>query len=366
MTKRDYYEVLGVARSADERELKRAYRELAKKYHPDRNAGDQEAEERFKEAAEAYEVLKDAEKRATYDRFGHEGLRGAGFGGGFSVDDIFSRFGDIFGFGDFFGGGRRRGPAPGENVSIELTLDFMEAVKGIDKTVTLRVQEVCETCEGSGAAAGSKPTTCSACSGTGQIRHSQGFFTIARTCPRCHGEGQTIDTPCATCRGRGLLDAATEVKVRIPPGVETGTRLRLRGKGDASPEGGPPGDLYIALNVLPSETFERRGPHLLTNVRISFVQAILGCEIAIPTLEATERYSVKPGTQPGAQVLLRGQGVPMGDGYRGDLVCQLQVDLPTELDAKQRELLEEYAEHSEIAVEPAKGGLLHRLRKRKA
>jgi molecular chaperone DnaJ len=366
MTKRDYYEVLGVSRNADEREIKRAYRELAKRYHPDRNAGDQQAEEKFKEAAEAYEVLKDPEKRATYDRFGHEGLRGAGFGGGFSVDDIFSRFGDIFGFGDFFGGGRRRGPTAGEDVSIELTLDFMESVRGVEKTIKLRVQHACDTCGGSGAASGTQPVTCTACGGTGQIRHSQGFFTVARTCPRCHGEGRTIEKPCPDCRGHGLMPQTVEVEVRIPAGVETGTRLRLRGKGDASAEGGPPGDLYIALNVLPSETFERRGPHLLTTVHLSFVQAALGCEIEIPTVDGTERYTVKAGTQPNSQVLLRGQGMPMMDGYRGDLVANLVVDIPTELDAKQRELLEEYAEHSGIDVESGKGGLFQRLRKRKA
>ena len=360
-SKRDYYDILSVGRSASQAEIKRAYRDLAKKYHPDLNHDDATAEEKFKEAAEAYSVLSDESKRATYDQFGHEGLRGGGMGGGFSFEDIFSQFGDVFGMGDLFGRGRRRGPAAGKRVAVELTIEFDEAMHGTEKTIEVPVELLCERCDGKQAEKGAEAITCPTCRGRGQVQHSQGIWNVSTPCPRCGGQGKVIDKPCKKCDGKGLEHDVNEVTLTIPSGVDTGTQLRLRGQGDESPAGGPRGDLYVALNVLPSDVFERRGPHLITEVHLSFVQAALGCVLDIPTIHGPKEHVVKPGTQPGAQVVFQGDGVPGRRGYdSGDLVAVLTVEIPTELDKKQRELLQEYAEISDIAVKKGKQGLFRR------
>ncbi|MCA9565494.1 MAG: molecular chaperone DnaJ, partial [Myxococcales bacterium] len=315
-TERDYYEILGVPRDADAAALKKAYRKLAMQYHPDRNAGDSEAEEKFKECGEAYAVLSDSEKRALYDRFGKDGLRAGGMGSGFGVEDIFEQFGDIFGFGDFFGFGRRqrRGPSPGKDSAIELTIEFDESVHGVEKEITFPVEKVCGSCEGSGAAEGSKPATCSTCGGNGRVQHSQGFFSVATTCPRCRGAGKVIENPCKDCKGQGAVRDTETGTVKIPAGIDNGNRLRYRGRGCESPDGGPRGDLYVRVNVLPSDTFERQGPHLVARVPISFVQAALGCELELPLVDGTKKETIKAGTQPGTQILLKGEGMPAGRG----------------------------------------------------
>ena len=354
MSKRDYYEVLGVERQAEERELKKAYRKLAMQYHPDRNPGDEEAEAKFKEAAEAYEVLSNAEKRQLYDRFGHEGLQGrSGPGAGFgSVDDIFSQFGDLFGDIFGFGGGRRPGgPSRGADLRYDLELTFEEAVFGASKNVTVSRREECETCSGSGCKAGTSPEVCSYCRGHGQVQHQQGFFTLSSTCPHCRGAGKEIKNPCGTCKGSGVKAREKEVTVKIPPGVDSGTRLRLREEGEPGRKGGPRGDLYVFLHAQPSDVFERDGADLHLEVKISFVQAALGCEIEIPTLAGTTVIKVKPGTQFGDRITLRNEGVEtINRAGRGDLFCHFIVTVPKKLTSKQRELLEEYAEEADIPI----------------
>ncbi len=357
MSKRDYYEVLGVSRDAGDRELKKAYRTLAMKYHPDRNPGDEEAEKRFKEAAEAYEVLNDSEKRQIYDRFGHEGLSGRSGGAGFSnVDDIFSQFGDIF--GDIFGFGRqqrRGGPQRGADLRLDLELEFEEAVFGTSREVDVPRHTECETCEGSGAEPGTEPIVCGACQGRGQVHHSQGFFTLSSTCPECRGQGKIITSPCGDCDGSGLIEEVREVSVKIPPGVDDGTRLRLRGEGEAGRKGGPRGDLYVFLHVKSSEVFVREGSNLHLEAEISFVQAALGCDLEIPTLEDPATVKIKPGTQFGDTIKLDGRGIQRVNrpGARGDLVVHCKVTVPDTLSKKQRKVLEEFAEISDIPVKEA-------------
>ena len=352
MGKRDYYEVLGVARDASSKDIKSAYRKLAMQYHPDRNPGDEEAEARFKEAAEAYEVLSDDTKRGTYDRFGHEGLRGGGgFGGGFrNVDDIFEQFGDIF--SDFFGfggGGGNRRSARGVDLRLDMELSFEDAVFGTAREIEVPRKVTCETCDGSGAAAGTSRTPCTTCHGRGQVHHAQGFFTLTSTCPACHGRGSVIETPCEDCRGAGLQTEKRNVNVTIPPGVDDGTRLRLRGEGEAAMGGGPAGDLYVFLRVRPSEHFEREGIDLHYRAVISFVQAALGASVRVPTLEGEQSVEVPAGTQTGDQVVLRDHGVPrINRPTRGNLFVHFFVEIPRELNEKQRALLEEFAKEAGI------------------
>ena len=356
MDKRDYYDVLGVNREVDERELKRAYRKLAMQYHPDRNPGDSEAEAKFKEAAEAYEVLSDGEKRGIYDRFGHDGLNGrmGGGGAGFgNVEDIFSQFGDVF--GDFFGFGRQRSPnapARGADLRLDLKLEFEDAVFGATREVEIPRHVPCGTCDGSGAKPGTEKKTCSMCAGRGQVHHSQGFFTLTSSCPQCQGAGQVIADPCDTCSGQGLVEEIREVSVKIPPGVNDGMRLRIRGEGEAGQRGGPTGDLYVFLHVKPSDVFERVDADLHLKAEISFVQAALGCELEIPTLEGTTTIKVPAGTQYGDVETLRGEGIQVVNrpGVKGNLHVHFIVQIPKKLDGQQRELLEKYAEVSDISI----------------
>ena len=357
MSKPDYYEVLGVSKDASEREIKKAYRKAAMEHHPDQNPDDPDAEKNFKLAAEAYDVLTDPEKRRIYDQFGHEGLKGGaarGRGGargpGFSsIDEVFDQFGDIF--GDVFGFGRRGGGRRrGADLRYDLELEFEEAAFGTTKTIEIPSHVECDNCEGSGAKPGTSPDTCSACGGTGQVRHSQGFFTLTSSCPQCEGQGQTIEEKCSECGGRGVVEETREVSVEVPAGVDDGTRLRLRSEGQKG-DGGRDGDLYVFLHVQPSETFERDGADLHVDANVSFVQAILGCDIDIPTLEDTEEVTIKPGTQHGDTLRLRNKGIAQIRGRgRGDLIAHVKVDIPTELTSEQRELLEEYADLADVDI----------------
>jgi molecular chaperone DnaJ len=344
--KRDYYEVLGVSRTASVDEIKKAYRKLAVKYHPDKNPGDAEAEEKFKEAAEAYGVLSDEEKRASYDRFGHQGMSGMG---GFDPNqfaDFGDILGDLFGFGDFFGGRGRRGnrPARGNDLRYDLQLDFMDAVFG--KEVSLNVPRVvsCTTCSGSGAKPGTQPVTCTGCGGRGQIRYSQGFFAVARTCPQCSGSGKMIKDPCTTCSGAGRVREEKKITVNVPAGVDDGSRLRVAGEGEAGFGGGPPGDLYVFLSVREHERFTRREYDIHSEQAVSYTQAALGAEVATATIDGEESLKVPAGTQPTQVFRLRGKGVPYIDGSgRGDHYVHVAVRIPTSLSEEQRELLEQLA-----------------------
>ncbi|WP_459933874.1 molecular chaperone DnaJ [Fundidesulfovibrio butyratiphilus] len=349
--KADYYEVLGITRSASEDEIKKAYRQMAFKHHPDRNPDDPEAEAKFKEAAEAYEVLRDSQKRARYDRFGHQGLGDTGFGGFHSAEDIFSTFSDIFGdvFG-FAGAGRARGPRPqaGNDLRYDLRVTFRDAALG--KEVTLRIPKnvVCPECDGTGAAPGTSTETCRQCGGVGQVQQSQGFFRIAVTCPICRGEGRVIPHPCPRCRGRGQVQDTRELSVRIPAGVDDGSRLRLRGEGEPGLHGGPPGDLYVVIHVEEDKVFRREGQDLLYTVEISMVQAALGDKIEVPTLEGTEVMDIPKGTQSREVFSLRGFGLPHpGRHQKGDLQVEVIVKIPKGLTKKQEELLREFAKLEE-------------------
>lgn len=351
MGKRDYYEVLGVSRQVDGEELKKAYRKLALKYHPDRNPGDKNAEELFKEAAEAYEVLRDPKKRQIYDAYGHEGLRGtgfSGFSGGF--EDIFSSFGDIFQdlFGFGFGGASRSRTAsrPGDDLLYDLSLTFEEAVFGAEKEVQVETLAPCERCEGRGAEPGTDESTCPMCNGSGQVVQSQGFFRISTTCVRCQGTGRVLVSPCGECNGQGRVRKSRRIQVKVPPGVDAGMRLRLRGEGEAGYRGGPPGDFFVRIDVQPHESYERDGDNLFRRVPISFVQAILGGEVVFPLLDGSEKtLQIEPGTQPGKIVRFPEEGVPRLKGYgKGDLFVQLEVQIPTHVTKRQEELLQEFDE----------------------
>jgi molecular chaperone DnaJ len=353
VSKRDYYEVLGVDRQADDQQIKSAYRKLALKYHPDRNPDDAEAEERFKEAAEAYAVLADQQKRSMYDRFGHAGVAGAGAGGGGGFDptifadfsDIFAGLGDVFGFGDIFGARRRRGgPQRGADLRYDLEITFDESARGAETTIQIPREETCETCAGSGAAAGTKPETCAQCRGTGQLRYQQGFLTVARTCSTCRGTGRTIAKPCQTCRGAGRVGRERKLTVKIPAGIGTGQRLRLYGEGEHGTAGGPPGDLYVVVHVQQHPFFHREGDDLYCELPMTFPTMALGGTVKVPTLDGREELHIPAGTQPGARFRLRGKGMPNVSGRgHGDLHVIARVAVPRKLTKDQKHLLEELA-----------------------
>ena len=345
MAKRDYYEVLGVERGASEAELKKAYRRLAMKYHPDRNPDDKEAEEKFKEANEAYEILTDASKRAAYDQYGHAGVdpnmgAGAGGFGGGNFSDI---FGDVF--GDIFGGGRGGGRSSvqrGSDLRYTLELELEEAVRGTTVTIKVPTLVGCKTCDGSGAKKGTKPTTCTTCGGHGQVRMQQGFFSVQQTCPRCHGTGQMISDPCTDCHGQGRVEEQKTLSVKVPPGVDNGDRIRLAGEGEAGVNGGPSGDLYVVVSVREHKIFQRDGKNLYCEVPISFADAALGGELEVPTLDGRVKLKIPEGAQTGKLFRLRGKGVvPVRGGAPGDLLCRVVVETPVNLTKRQRELLGE-------------------------
>jgi len=352
VNKQDYYEVLGVSRSASDTEIKSAYRKLAMQNHPDRNPDDKAAEERFKKAAEAYAILADSEKRSMYDRFGHAGVS-SGAGGGFDpsvftgFEDILGGLGDIFGFGDLLGGGGRRrgGPQRGSDLRYDLEISFEESARGAETTIQIPRNENCETCAGSGAAPGSSPVVCTQCRGQGQVRFQQGFFTVARTCPQCHGSGRTITKPCLTCRGAGRVARERKITVKIPAGIATGQQLRLQGEGEAGSAGGPPGSLFVVVHVQEHEFFRREGLNLFCEIPVNFTTLSLGGEIQVPTLDGTESVKVAEGTQTGTTLRLRGKGMPdvSGRDSRGDLFATVQVRTPRKLTKEQRLLLDQLA-----------------------
>ena len=361
VTKRDYYDVLGVDRGADAAACKRAYRKLAMKYHPDRNPGSKEAEEKFKEASEAYGVLSDPEKRQLYDQFGHEGL--ASRTGGFSPGDFPDVFGDIF--GDIFGMGRssRSGARRGDDLQYELEIDFEDAAFGCSKEIRIPRTESCERCDGSGCEPGSRRVGCGTCRGRGQIYTQQGFLTMTRTCSRCRGTGRVIQQPCSICRGGGLQRIHRKRKIDIPAGIDTGNRMRLSGEGNAGTNGGPRGDLYVRVHVREHELFRRDKADLHCRIHINVAQAVLGAKVQVPTLEGEETHTVRPGTQSGNRLRLRGRGIPKLRGSRrGDLYAHLEVDIPKKLSRKQRELFEELGETFKTDGRPLDSGFFGKLR----
>lgn len=350
MARRDYYEVLGVARDASEDDVKKAYRKLAFQYHPDRNPGDPDAEQNFKEAAEAYEVLRDPQKRSRYDRFGHEGMGDANFQGFSNAEDIFGAFGDIFSEFFGFGAARGRGPRPqaGADLRYNLNISFRDAAKGAEVALNIPKTVTCESCGGSGAEAGAKVETCRQCGGSGQAYQTQGFFRIAVTCPVCRGQGTMVSKPCARCLGRGVNRETKEIKVRVPAGVDNGSRLRLRGEGEAGQHGGPPGDLYVVLHVEDDKVFRRQGQDLIVSAEIGFVQAALGDRIEVPSLDGPVSLDIPRGAQSGEVFQLKDLGLPhLGSAQKGDLLVEVKVKIPTSLTKKQEDLLRQFQELEE-------------------
>ena len=379
MSKRDYYEVLGVDRGVSEGDLKKAYRKLAMECHPDRNPDDPVAEERFKEVSEAYAVLSDAEKRARYDRFGHAGVGGPGGGPGAADFGDLGNFGDLFNdlFGDIFGGaggrgGSRRGRGQrGADLRYNLEIDLDDVLNGCEPSLKIPKMKRCETCSGSGAAEGTRPSRCDRCEGTGQLVFQQGFFRVNRPCDRCGGAGEVVTDPCTTCRGSGRVEGQQTLNVKVPPGVENGARLRVSGEGEAGVAGGEPGDLYVVMRLREHPLFERDGPDLHIEVPVPFVQAALGAEIEVPTLEGKVKLQIPEGTQSGRVLRLRGKGLPplqprldpeQLKRMRGDQYVRVFVEVPTKLNDRQRELLEEFAAQSGHEVSPATKGFLDKLR----
>lgn len=364
MTKRDYYEVLGVARSASEDEIKKAYRQLALKYHPDRNPGNKEAEEKFKEAAEAYEVLSDAEKRRRYDQLGHDGLRGTNYRDFTNVNDVFSAFGDIFGqgfgggiFEEVFGGGQRRRRTghgqPGSDLRIRLPLTLEEIASGVEKKLKVRRQKACETCKGSGAKGSSGRSTCPQCNGTGELRQVSrsmfGQFVNISSCPTCDGEGKVIRDPCSACHGEGRVQGESTIKVTVPAGVSNGNYIPLQGQGNAGRRGGPPGDLIVMIEEEEHPQFTRNGDDIIYDLVVSFPTAALGGEVEVPTLGGKARLQIEPGTPPGRMLRMRERGIPHLNSYgRGDQIVRIQVWVPRKLNAKEKELLKELSKSEHI------------------
>ena len=364
-TKRDFYEVLGVTREASADDVKKAYRQMALKYHPDRNPGDEEAPKRFKEAAEAYEVLSDPEKRQRYDRYGHAGLNGAAVHDFRSPDDIMSAFSDIFGgglFGDLFGN-RRRGPRPGPDLLLKLEIELIEAARGTSRPIDVNRQDFCSECNGSGARKGTVATTCNYCGGRGQIVQTRGFFQVATTCPACGGDGVRITDPCPGCRGAGRVPTTVRLQVNVPPGIESGVWLQLRNQGELGDVGAPRGNLRVQVLVRKHPFFERRRNDLYCQVPISYAQAALGAEIDVPTLEGRDRLEVPRGTQSGDVLRLRARGMPDISGRgRGDELVEVVVETPRHLTSRQEELLREFAEIEHEQVSPRRKSFFEKLR----
>jgi molecular chaperone DnaJ len=349
MEDKDYYRILGVARDASEDEIKKSYRKVAMQFHPDRNPGNKEAEEKFKVASEAYEVLRDPEKREIYDRYGTEGLKGTGFTGFRGFDDIFSAFGDIF--EDFFGFGTTRGRRArvrqGADLRYDLKISFYDAAFGKETDIEIPRNVVCEICNGTGAKPGTYPTHCPNCKGTGQVTRSQGFFTISTTCGQCQGEGKIILHPCKECRGQGKVRRTKKLQIKIPPGVDNGSKLRIRGEGEPGERGGPPGDLFVFLYVEAHDFFSREGDDIICQIPISFPQAALGTEIEVPTLDGKKNLAIPKGTEGGDILRIKGEGFPRIRGYgRGDEIVQIIVKTPNNLSKRQEELLREFEELS--------------------
>jgi molecular chaperone DnaJ len=369
VSKADYYEVLGVSREASDQELKSAYRKLALKYHPDRNPGNRAAEEKFKEASEAYQVLNDADKRAAYNRYGHAGLNGQGsgfgagpFAGGVDIGDI---FGDLFGEMFNVGGGAHRGARQqrGDDLRFDLTIDFEAAIFGAETEVKIRRLETCATCHGRGSASGRGPSVCGQCQGRGQVRYQQGFFSVARACGACGGAGSVIGDPCLTCRGETRVSNELKLNVKIPPGVEDGTRIRYAGEGDAGRSAGPRGDLYVVLAIRPHDFFERDGHDLHCVIPISFPQAALGAEIEIPGIDGPVSLKIPEGTQSGKEVRVRERGVPyLNDKGHGDLVVKVLVQIPRKLTRTQRELVGKLAESLAVDNKPTSPSLMEKMK----
>lgn len=363
MQKRDYYEVLGVEKSVDEQELKRAYRKLAKKYHPDLNPNDEEAEKNFKEVSEAYEVLSDKEKRAQYDRFGHEGMNQGGFGGGYSGG--FGDFGDIFGdiFGDMFGGfgssrQKRRGPTKGEDIQVGVRITLREAAFGVKKEVSVKRDESCSACEGTGAKPGTEKKTCPTCHGTGEVqqihRTPLGQMVRVGACATCKGTGEIIEDPCSKCRGTGKMKETKKFSVNIPAGVDTGSYIPIRGEGELGEKGGPRGDLFVYIEVMADKDFQRQGDDLSTEIPVSFTQLTLGAEIEVPTLDGKIKYKIEPGTQSGTVFRFKGKGIKNVRSNRyGDLYVKVNVVIPRKLTDKERDIIEKLSE--EFGEDPNHG-----------
>ncbi len=369
VSKADYYEVLGVSRDASDQDLKSAYRKLAMKYHPDRNPGDHAAEERFKQASEAYQVLGDADKRAAYDRYGHAGVGAAGpggfggpFAGGVDIGDI---FGDLFGEMFNGGGGGQRGTRQqrGDDLRFDLAIDFEDAIFGAETEIKIRRLETCGTCNGRGSASGRGPSVCGQCQGRGQIRYQQGFFSVARTCGACGGTGSIIGDPCQTCRGETRVAKELKLSVKVPPGVENGTRIRYAGEGDAGRAGGPKGDLYVVLSIQPHDYFERDGQDLRCVVPISFPQAALGAEVEIPGTDGPVNLKIPEGTQSGKELRVRGRGVPhLNEKGSGDLIVRVIVQVPRKLSRAQRDLVTKMAELMNVDNKPTSPTLIEKMK----
>lgn len=361
----DYYEVLGISQSSSQDEIKKAYRKLAMKYHPDRNPNDKEAEEKFKQSTEAYEVLSDSNKRQIYDTYGHEGLKSRGYQGP-DFEDIFSSFGDIF--GDIFGFGRaetqgsKHGPIRGADLRYDLSISFMEAVHGAAKNIEIERPDTCWTCEGTGLRPGHKPVTCSTCHGRGQVVRAQGFFRMSTTCPQCHGTGEIIKDPCTDCNGMGLVRSRKKVSLKIPAGVDTGAKMRLQGNGEGGRKGGPAGDLYVIIHVEPHEFFQREGDLIYCQYPLSFDQAALGSKLEVPTIHGSRELKIPKSTQTGTRFTLNNEGVPhLRGGTRGNMIVEVRIKTPQKLTKRQKELLQEFGDLERKKEKDSEEGLLKKL-----